>query len=210
MTRSALPRIALTLGDVAGIGPEVVVRAWNDPRLQECCRPLVVGHPEVVRRAVRLLGMSFEVHSIGHSNEVFASGQSVPGVIHCWKPAGDEAALVPPGFNDPRAGRAAYDCLAAATHAALAGDVEAITTAPLSKAALHLGGHDFPGHTEILAQICGIKDFAMMLFLPIQSAKPQEAASTRRTGSAVTEGKDDVDCIKICHPINRCDGAGRL
>jgi 4-hydroxythreonine-4-phosphate dehydrogenase len=68
--------------------------------------------------------------------------------------------------NDPRAGRAAFDWLSAATRAALAGQIDAITTAPLSKAALHLAGLKYPGHTEILAEMCGVRDFAMMLYLP--------------------------------------------
>ena len=67
---------------------------------------------------------------------------------------------------DGRAGRGAYDYLVAATRAALAGEIDAITTAPLNKAALHAGGIDFPGHTEILAHECGVAEFAMMLYLP--------------------------------------------
>src|SRR5262249_26350609 len=86
--------------------------------------------------------------------------------ICCWNPAGDDARLVPPGADDPRAGRAAYECLVAATRAALTRKIDAITTAPLSKAAMHLGGLRYPGHTEILAETCAISDFAMMLYLP--------------------------------------------
>jgi 4-hydroxythreonine-4-phosphate dehydrogenase len=73
---------------------------------------------------------------------------------------------VAPGRNDARAGRAAFACLVAAAEAALAKQVDALTTAPLSKAALHLGGHHYPGHTEILAEVCGVHDFGMMLYLP--------------------------------------------
>jgi 4-hydroxythreonine-4-phosphate dehydrogenase len=86
--------------------------------------------------------------------------------IPCWNPAGDEAALVPAGANDPRSGRAAYEYLVAAAKGAIAKEIDAICTAPLSKAALHLAGLDYPGHTEILAELCGIRDFAMMLYLP--------------------------------------------
>ena len=159
-----LPRIALTLGDVAGIGPEVVARAWREAPLSTWCRPVVVGHPDVLRRAIQTIEADFEVCPIaGLAVDVSTSD---PRSIPCWNPAGDEAALVPAGSNDPRAGRAAYDYLVAAAQAALAGEIDAITTAPLSKAALHLAGLDYPGHTEILAEICGIRDFAMMLYLP--------------------------------------------
>ena len=159
-----LPRIALTLGDVAGIGPEVIVRAWCESPLLTWCRPLVIGHPAVLRRAIQIVGVDLDVCSISG----FAVDMPIPDkrTIPCWNPASDEAAGVPAGINDPRAGRAAYEYLVAATKAALAGQIDAITTAPLSKAALHLAGFHYPGHTEILAEICGIRDFAMMLYLP--------------------------------------------
>ena len=88
------------------------------------------------------------------------------GEVACWNPCRDEVADVPLGANDGRAGRAAYDCLVAAAHAALRGEVDGITTAPLSKAALRLAGLHYPGHTEILAEVCGVKEFGMMLYLP--------------------------------------------
>lgn len=156
-----LPRIALTLGDVAGIGPEVIVRAWCDAPLTTWCRPVVVGHPEVLRRAVKTVGADLAVHQVSEFVE-----ESDPGSIPCWNPGGDDAAAVPAGKNDSRAGRAAYEYLVAAARGAIAGQVDAITTAPLSKAALHLAGLDYPGHTEILAELCGVGEFGMMLYLP--------------------------------------------
>src|SRR5436190_16491587 len=155
-----LRRIALTMGDVAGIGPEVIVRAWRDGSLSTWCRPVVVGHPDVLRCAIHLIGETLEVETLARID----ADPDLPDSIPCWNPANDDAARVPPGANDRRAGRAAYDWLAAATQAALAGKVDAITTAPLSKAALHLAGLRYPGHTEILAEICGIREFAMMLY----------------------------------------------
>ncbi|MGE5192593.1 MAG: 4-hydroxythreonine-4-phosphate dehydrogenase PdxA [Deltaproteobacteria bacterium] len=157
-----LPRIALTLGDVAGIGPEVVARASCDARLPTWCRPIVVGHPEVLRRAVQKWGRGLDVQPVERIDATTPEGNAIP----CWNPGSDAAAAVPPGHNDPRAGRAAYECLVAATRAALADRVDAVVTAPLSKAALHLAGLNYPGHTEILAEACGVQDFAMMLYLP--------------------------------------------
>jgi len=156
-----LPRIALTLGDVAGIGPEVIARAWCDARLRTWCRPIVVGHPGVLRRAVQNWGGGFEVQPIDQIDAAIPDGNVIP----CWNPGNEEAAAVPPGHHDARAGRAAYDCLVAATRAAISGQIDAITTAPLSKAALHLAGLNYPGHTEILAELCGVREFAMMLYL---------------------------------------------
>ncbi len=157
------PTIAMTLGDVAGISPEVVVRACADPRVLAACRPVVVGHPQVVRRAIAQSGLPMEVV------EVTQPDQSPPtNTLACWNPstAPHDVVDVPPGHNDARAGRAAYEYVVAAAKAAIAKQVDAITTAPLSKAALHLAGKTFPGHTEILAEVCGVRDFGMMLFLP--------------------------------------------
>ncbi len=90
--------------------------------------------------------------------------------IDCWNPLTPETAAglsaVKPGVLDARAGRAAYEWLVASARAALAQTIDAIVTAPLNKAALHLAGLDYPGHTEILAAECGVSQYAMMLFVP--------------------------------------------
>lgn len=157
-----LPRIALTLGDVAGIGPEVIVRSWMDPRVHEWCRPVVFGHPDVVQRAVKLVGAPLEVEQVLLPEDDVEFEKIIP----CFNASDVDANHVPPGQNSAQAGRAAYDYLANATHEALAGNIDAIVTAPLSKAALHIAGLNYPGHTEILAELCGVREFAMMLFMP--------------------------------------------
>lgn len=155
------PRIALTLGDVAGIGPEIVARCCLDERLREVARPLVVGDPQVLGRALELIGHAQEFRILDALEEVESDGP-----LCCWNPCGWDLSSVAPGRVQPLAGKAAYECLVAATASALTGHCDAIVTAPLSKAALHLAGHDYPGHTEILAQECGVREVAMMLYLP--------------------------------------------
>lgn len=159
-----LPRIALTLGDVAGIGPEVVARALDDSRLIHWCQPIVVGHPAVFRRALQQVGSCLSVVIAKSLAEPFAALRDRS--ISVFNPSDDSVSEVPLGQLDRRAGQAAYDYLVAAARSALRGEIDAITTAPLNKAALHLAGLDYPGHTEILAQECGISDFGMMLYLP--------------------------------------------
>jgi 4-hydroxythreonine-4-phosphate dehydrogenase len=159
------PRIALTMGDVAGIGPEVIARACQDPGVQACCRPVVVGDPRILERALRLIRSAASVCSIDALN---ATGDAER--VLCWNTLAAETAAelaaVEPGSLDPRAGRAAYEWLVAAAKAALAQSIDAIVTAPLNKAALHLAGFNHPGHTEILAECCGVARYAMMLFVP--------------------------------------------
>ena len=150
------------MGDVAGIGPEVIVRACSDERMRELCHPVVVGHPDVLKRAAELTGVDTPIVTINDLDDAGDQGRS----LTCWNPTDDDASGVAPGVLDERAGRAAYQYLVAAANAALAGTVDGLATAPLNKAALHRAGLRYPGHTEILAEICGAAEFAMMLYLP--------------------------------------------
>ena len=159
-----LPLVAITMGDPAGIGPETIAGAWRSPALLASCRPVVIGHPVVMSSAATLLkNARLKVVEVTAVAEVPASADVMP----CLKAASDEAIAVPPAKIDPRGGQAAFDSLKVAAELAIAGKVDAIVTAPLHKAALQAAGHHFPGHTEMLADFCGIaaSEVAMMLYL---------------------------------------------
>jgi 4-hydroxy-L-threonine phosphate dehydrogenase PdxA len=164
MSAPAKPTLAITMGDPAGIGPEVIVGAWNDARVHDNARLVAIGHPEVFRRAVRLFGCNVSVAEIESPDELRQVATSVD-TIPCIKVTGDDVLDVPAGRVDARAGEAAYQAVQAAASLALSKQVDGIVTAPLSKAALHAARHHYPGHTELLAEICGARDFAMMLYL---------------------------------------------
>jgi 4-hydroxythreonine-4-phosphate dehydrogenase len=153
------------MGDVAGIGPEVIARAWSDPVLHNLCEPFVVGDPDVLRKALDLVSSPAWVEDIDRPEDARPVLETVP----CLDPRADrgEGFLidVPVGQVDARAGRGAYEFLIAAIHQAMEGRIDAITTLPLNKEALRLAGISQPGHTEILAQRCGASDHAMMLYL---------------------------------------------
>lgn len=155
------PIVALTMGDPAGVGPEIIVGAWAQGQLLQWARPVVLGHPGILRRAAELWKFQGEVAEIRSVAEAAPTEHVVP----CLPCGNDDVLKVPPGTIDSRAGQAAYDAVVAATRLALAGEVDAITTAPLHKEALQLAGHHYPGHTELLAERCGVSDFAMMLYL---------------------------------------------
>ncbi|MEX0641092.1 MAG: 4-hydroxythreonine-4-phosphate dehydrogenase PdxA [Pirellulales bacterium] len=164
MTKQTKPLLAITMGDPAGVGPEVIVGAWPDARVHQHVRPFVVGHPELLQRAANLLHLDM------HIAEVTSPSRSQPpvadaGTISCLRVWSDEVLDVPPGRVDARAGEAAYQAVRVAAELALHKQVDGIVTAPLSKAALHAAGHHYPGHTELLAEMCGVTDFAMMLYL---------------------------------------------
>jgi len=120
-----------------------------------------VGRPEILRRAVALWRTGAEVVPVNAPDDAKPSPSRIP----CLVAGPREAADAPPSQIDPRAGQAAFDAVVAAARLAIAGRVDAITTAPLHKEALQKAGHRYPGHTELLAELCGVKDFAMMLYL---------------------------------------------
>jgi len=155
------PLVALTLGDVAGVGPEVVARAWAGDVLRSLARPFVVGDPETMRRAVALVGGRQVVRPIEAPEEAEPTG----GVIPCLLATTRDLSGVRPGVVDAGAGGAAADFLVAAIDLAMAGRVDAIATLPLQKESLHLAGVPHPGHTEILAERCRAPEHAMMLYL---------------------------------------------
>ncbi len=167
-----LSLVAITAGDVAGIGPEIIVRALGDQILRQACSPLLIGHPEVFHQAAELTGKTLRLKVIDPLTQDFAKSHDpifqIPeaGDFPCWNPCGDAVLAAPKGQVSGIAGEAAYQYLAAAIQLARSGRVDAIATAPLNKEALHLAGHPYPGHTEILAAHCNVQDFAMMLHLP--------------------------------------------
>jgi 4-hydroxythreonine-4-phosphate dehydrogenase len=155
------PLLAITIGDPAGVGPETIVGAWREPRVHEMCRAVVVGHPAFLRRAVDLLKLDCKIVPVSDP----AQAESSPGAIPCLTGGPDAALDAPPATIDARSGQAAYEAVVRAAELALAGEVDGIVTAPLHKAALWKAGHHYPGHTELLAELCGVRDFAMMLYL---------------------------------------------
>lgn len=147
------------MGDVNGIGPEVVARAIVDPRVQERCQPIVVGPPCVLQQALELIDEPAKVHQIQSFD------QPATGLVCLESAAGIS---VQPGSVTAQAGKLAHDCLRSAARAVGSG-LDAICTAPLNKAALAAAGIDFPGHTEILADEFRVSDFAMLLHVSAQS-----------------------------------------
>ncbi len=151
------------MGDAAGIGPEIIVGAWKQIIEQIPCRPVVFGHPEILQRAVTLCRSGAEIVPVNSPDE---SVLGTLGRIPCIPCGDDNVKRVRPGVVDAWAGEAAFQAIASATDAALAGKIDAVVTAPIHKGAMNLAGHHFPGHTELLAHRCGVSDFAMMLYLP--------------------------------------------
>jgi 4-hydroxythreonine-4-phosphate dehydrogenase len=152
------PRLLITMGDVAGIGPEIIARAW--PELLHFCRPVVVGDPSWMRQGLAVAGRGAEVIPIREAGQSEAAAERIPVLAATT----EDLHNVQPGQISAAAGRAAYDFLCAATDLALRGEADGIVTAPLHKEGLRRAGLNYPGHTEILAERTEARDYAMMLF----------------------------------------------
>src|SRR5947209_4546692 len=155
----SLPRLLFTQGDVAGVGPEIVARAW--PELFAWCRPIVVGDPGWMRRAVELVNSDASVVAVSQVDELAPA----LGVVPVLSATDQALAHVKPGQVTAAAGRAAYDFLCRAIDCTLAGAADGIVTAPLHKEGLRAAGLAYPGHTEVLAERTGTRNFAMLLYV---------------------------------------------
>ena len=139
------PVIALTMGDPAGIGPEIVVRMLDaHPEFEETAEIILYGCPEIFKDAAQR----------------FLPGHALP-----WKVRAT-GSMLPDAFEfgtlSARCGKMAYEAVRQAALDALSGKIDAMVTAPVNKAAVNLAGIPFSGHTELIAELCGTNDFAMM------------------------------------------------
>jgi 4-phospho-D-threonate 3-dehydrogenase / 4-phospho-D-erythronate 3-dehydrogenase len=158
MTR---PIIAITMGDPTGIGPEIVMRSLAHAEVHASCRPLVVGDAGRLRQAGAIVRSALDVHAVSPDSPA----RFAPGTVDVVN-----VGLVPPdlpfGKISAVAGEAAYRYIERACRMAMAGEADAICTAPISKEALHAAGHRYPGHTELLAHLTGTPEVSMMLTAP--------------------------------------------
>ncbi len=157
------PVIAITMGDAAGVGPEIIMKALTHTELYDQCRPLVIGDALRLEEAGHIVGASLKVRSL--SPDQVDEALYLQGSIDCI-----DLKLIPQdlpwGQLSPVAGDAAFRYMEVAARLAMNGRVQAICTAPLNKEALHAAGHKFPGHTEMLAALTNTREVSMMLSTP--------------------------------------------
>src|SRR5438309_4410182 len=150
------PRIGITMGDPAGIGPEVVLKAVAEDEVQSLCVPVIIGDAQLLAHNARTLDLQCG-YQIVRYDERLPDRLSDPIIFHLDNIQGH----VEPGIESGAAGKAAGSYIEAAVNLCAAGAIDAIATAPINKRALFLGGYSFPGHTEFLAHLTGAEDYAM-------------------------------------------------
>ena len=146
-----LPRIGITMGDPAGIGPEVVMKALADPSIQGMARPVVIGDARRLAKAGKLAGVRKKLTEMDCID--LGSVCPVPDDL----PFGQTSAV---------AGEASFRYIERAVKLTVDGTLDAMVTGPISKEAINAAGHKYPGHTEMLAEMTGTKEVSLMLFSP--------------------------------------------
>ena len=162
MSESSLPVLGITMGDPAGVGPEVIARTLADPEIKTICNPFILGDLGAMRQASDILGLNLEFH-------ILNSGQ-IPGGREKGIPIEPLSELgrddLVPGRPTPAGGAAAATYIETGARLALADRTRGVVTGPISKEALNRAGRNFPGHTEFLAQLSGGVEVVMMMAGP--------------------------------------------
>jgi 4-hydroxythreonine-4-phosphate dehydrogenase len=193
------PVLALTMGDAAGIGPEVIVRALNRPETYAIARPLVIGDLDVFQATVDGMGIPLTLRAV----ESLAEALFQAGTVDLLNLNNIQLDDLTPGHVCAMAGGAAVECVFRAIDQALDGSVDAIVTAPLHKEAMHQAGYQYPGHTEILAERTGSKNYRMML-----ASGPLRVVLVT-THLALRRALDMIDQQRVLSTIRIADDAMR-
>jgi len=186
--RNSLPRLALTMGDPLGIGPEIILKTLSSPEVWKICKPVVYGSAFVFRFYMDLLGLNMSVNIIDENSDF------LPNVINVYPVVGFKVDKEKIGKIDEEAGDAAYRSFVCAIDDALNNKVEAIVTAPLNKKAMNLAGHDFSGHTDILGKAA--KEKTVMMF-----SCPDLKVSLVTVHVALSDVPELITMHKVLHTI---------
>jgi 4-hydroxythreonine-4-phosphate dehydrogenase len=155
----ARPIIGITMGDAAGIGPEIIDKALSKKEIYAISRPIVIGDASVLRDALKVAKVQVRIQPVDNTS----SAKFEHGTIEVIDLKNIRLSELKMGKVQAMAGKAAFEYVKKAVEMALKGEIDAIVTAPLNKEAMNLAGYDYAGHTEILADLTKTKNYAMML-----------------------------------------------
>ena len=153
------PLMGITMGDPCGIGPEVILKALAREESYRVCKPLVIGHPEILIRDMAMAGVRLDVRVVDRPED----GAFEFGCVDVWCPVDVDVDQIAMGKVRCEAGRAAAEWVIHAVDMAMADRIDGIVTAPLNKEAMNLAGYPYAGHTELLAEKSGAGRAYLML-----------------------------------------------
>jgi 4-phospho-D-threonate 3-dehydrogenase / 4-phospho-D-erythronate 3-dehydrogenase len=190
MSQSSRPLLAITMGDPAGIGPEIIIKALRHSSVYERSRPLLIGDRRVLQQAAGFVGGDELLYDVVSEP---GAGRYTADVVTVLDLANADPKDCPIGRISAAAGRAAVEYVMCACDLAMAGQADAVVTAPLNKAAMNLAGFDYAGHTELLTERTHAKRVSMLLIgeklrvVHVSTHVSIEEAVRRVTTARVTE-----------------------
>jgi len=153
-----LPRIAITMGDPSGIGPEIIVKALPREDISQVCRPIIVGDVGILKKTSEGIG-SRNFHVMTNPGDI----SERPGTIDVMPVSRLKKDSVTPGKPTREGGKAMADYILKAVELATSGEVAAMVTCPINKELMNRVGYEFEGHTELIAHLTHTRDYVMML-----------------------------------------------
>ena len=188
------PRLGITMGDPAGIGPEVIIKALARPSVCRLFRPLVIGSPEILATTSRQLGVPLEFCRV-HAQDLSSPVGSIPVLDPSAHPLSDFAL----GRVSKETGEAQVRYVREAVRLAVDGSIAGIVTAPINKEAINLAGYPYPGHTELLAELTGAKEVGMMIVGgPLRFMFTTTHVAMKDLASSLTIERIE-QAIRLCH-----------
>jgi len=152
-------KIGISMGDPAGIGPEIIIKTLALKDLYDRCSPLVVGDAKTLENEVKSLKSPLKVNAINNVDDA----KFECGIIDVIDLKNVDTNALKPGVVSAMAGKAAFEAVIKNIELALANEIDATVTAPINKESIHKAGHKYSGHTEIYADYTNTKKFAMLL-----------------------------------------------
>ena len=197
------PVLGITMGDPAGVGPEIIARALAQPAVTSSCKPVVIGDRSVMAATLELLHSPLELHAVGSPAEC----RFAPGAVECLDLGNVDAERLRKASVSAEAGRAAYAYIETGVKLCQSGEIDGLVTAPINKEALAAAGVQHSGHTEILAKLSGTADFAMLLMgKELKVIHVTTHVALRRVPDLVTRER----VLKVIHLAQRTmSGLGR-
>jgi 4-phospho-D-threonate 3-dehydrogenase / 4-phospho-D-erythronate 3-dehydrogenase len=189
MSVDELPILGITMGDAAGIGPEVTVMALANPEVRAKARAVVLGDASIIADAARIVGCDLPIRAI----DEIRPDQLDDSAIWVLDMKNRPLDGLVRGKVDATNGRAAFEYIDRAVTLALGNQIDAIVTAPLNKEAMHLAGFKYPGHTEALAHLCDIGDDDITMLL----ASPRLRVSHVSTHCSMLEAVASVTTDRV-------------
>jgi len=153
------PTIGITMGDAAGIGPEIIAKTLSLKEIYEICRPIVIGDADVMKEGIKVAHVQLKINPIKR----LVDADFKHGTIDVLDLNNIRIDKLEMGEPQAMAGKASVEYIEKAVEMVLKGEIHAIVTAPISKEAINMAGYNYAGHTELLAHLTGTKDYAMML-----------------------------------------------